>query len=423
MQVLRFGDRGAEVALLQKALVRADAGSLALDGIFGEKTRAAVLRFQRRKALVQDGIVGEKTLAALEPWLIGSVRHTLRAGDTLWKLSLRYGSSLTALETANPALDPFHLMIGQTLTVPLPFEVVPTDIPWCSALTGYCIRGLAARYPSIRTEVIGRSVLGRELFALTAGSGARRVLYTAAHHANEWITAPVLLHYAEELLSAASLGERIFGADATELLSACTVGFVPAVDPDGIDLVTGSLTASARSRAAAIAQNYPRIPFPDGWKANIDGVDLNLQYPAGWEEARRIKAEQGFASPAPRDYVGTAPLTAPESAALAAYTERVRPALILAYHTQGGVIYWKYRDIEVAGSRALAERFAAVSGYSYEDTPYASGFAGYKDWFIEKFDRPGFTVEVGQGENPLPITQFDEIYAKNRGILTLAALG
>ena len=58
-----------------------------------------------------------------------------------------------------------------------------------------------------------------------------------------------------------------------------------------------------------------------------------------------------------------------------------------------------------------------------EETPYASGFAGYKDWFIQNFRRPGYTIEAGSGTNPLPLSQFDEIYRDNLGILTTAALG
>jgi g-D-glutamyl-meso-diaminopimelate peptidase len=66
---------------------------------------------------------------------------------------------------------------------------------------------------------------------------------------------------------------------------------------------------------------------------------------------------------------------------------------------------------------------ARVSGYTLADAPYSSSFAGYKDWFIKLYRRPGYTIEVGRGENPLPLSQFDEIYRDNLGILIVAALG
>ncbi len=100
---------------------------------------------------------------------------------------------MRAIETANPGLDPFALGIGQTLTVPLRFDVVPTDISFSSEAVSWCVRGLAARYPFLASGEFGRSVMGRPLFRLSFGRGARRVLYSAAHHANEWITTPVLL--------------------------------------------------------------------------------------------------------------------------------------------------------------------------------------------------------------------------------------
>lgn len=195
---------------------------------------------------------------------------------------------------------------------------------------------------------------------------------------------------------------------------------IPAVNPDGIDLVTGDLqNREALQIAERIAAEFPGISFPSGWKANIEGTDLNLQYPAGWEQARELKFAQGFDRPAPRDFVGDAPLTAPESRALFDYTLSYMPALTLSYHTQGKVIYWKYLDYLPPRSKEIARKFGQVSGYLVEETPYASGFAGYKDWYIQSFDRPGYTIEVGLGENPLPITDFDAIYRENIGILTL----
>ena len=41
---------------------------------------------------------------------------------------------------------------------------------------------------------------------------------------------------------------------------------------------------------------------------------------------------------------------------------------------------------------------------------------------MQSYNRPGYTVEVGLGTNPLPISQFDKIYADNLGILTLGAV-
>ena len=121
--------------------------------------------------------------------------------------------------------------------------------------------------------------------------------------------------------------------------------------------------------------------------------------------------------------MGRAPLNQRESKAMAGYTEYIDPALVLAFHSQGKEIYWSFMDYDVPGARELGEEFARVSGYALEDTPYASSFAGYKDWFIKLFRRPGYTIEVGAGDNPLPLEQFDQIYRDTLGILVTAATG
>lgn len=423
MKTLQLGSIGPSVQLLQLALVRAGYAPLTTDGIFGSATQYALRRFQQSSALAPDGVVGALTHRALLPWYTGFAVCTVSSGDTLFSVAERYGTTVSAILTANPDTDAQRLAAGSALVVPLPFEVVPTTIDWCSALVGYCVRGLAARYPFIASGEIGKSVMGRPLWCMTLGRGENRVLYSGAHHANEWITAPLLLKFTEQLARAYAEGGTIYSQSAAELLDYATLFIVPAVDPDGIDLVTGELTAGEHYDAAlGIASAYPQYPFPSGWKANIRGVDLNLQYPAGWEQARANKAALGVTSPAPANFVGCAPLSAPESRALYDYTLSVSPALILAYHTQGEEIYWRYDGHAAEGAEEIGRVFARLSGYALEDTPFASGFAGYKDWFIDALDRPGYTVEAGRGANPLPIADFDTIYERNLGILTLAAL-
>ena len=303
--------------------------------------------------------------------------------------------------------------------------IVKTDVPMTSALANETIDNLAQAYSFIRTELLTTTAFGRPIRALVLGDGDRKVIYSAAHHANEWITAPVLLKFAEDLAEAIQTGGTLYGVPARTIAKAATVYLIPMVDPDGVDLVTGAITTGSLEyeQARNLADSYPNIPFPEGWKANLLGVDLNLQYPAGWLQAREIKFSQGFTRPGPRDYVGRSPLSQRESIALADFTEEIDPDLVLAYHSQGKVIYWQFKDYQVPGARALAEEFARLSGYALEDTPYESSFAGYKDWFIQKFRRPGFTIEVGSGESPLPLDQFDEIYKDNLGILVTAATG
>ena len=303
--------------------------------------------------------------------------------------------------------------------------IVRTDVPMTSELCDETIRQLADAYPFLKTEVLTTTAFGRPVFAIKIGDGDRDVLFTAAHHANEWITATLLLKFLEELSEAFRNGGRIYGVPAKTILRYATIHLVPMVDPDGVDLVTGTIRPQTPEYniARQIAGNFPDIPFPDGWKANLLGVDLNLQYPAGWLQAREIKFSQGYTRPAPRDYVGRAPLSQKESLALARYTEEVDSELVLAYHTQGKAIYWQFKNYYVTGARALAEAFAQSSGYRVEDTPYESAFAGYKDWFIQNWQRPGFTIEAGMGKNPLPLSHFDEIYRDNLGILVTAATG
>jgi len=86
-----------------------------------------------------------------------------------------------------------------------------------------------------------------------------------------------------------------------------------------------------------------------------------------------------------------------------------------AFHTQGEEIYWGFEGLEPPISETIVNEYVRVSGYIAVRN--IDSYAGYKDWFIQDFRRPGFTVELGRGVNPLPIDQFQSIYQRSLGIM------
>ena len=241
----------------------------------------------------------------------------------------------------------------------------------------------------VHREILTWTAQGRPVEAVRIGIGQRRVLMTAAHHGNESVTALLL----ERLLRAYCRGIRLkgqlFGFSCRGLYRRSTLYAVPLVNPDG----------------AALAQTN-RL-----WKANANGVDLNLNYPARWEAAKAMKAQM----PGPRDFPGFAPLDQPETMALAEYTKRIDPHTVAAWHTQGGEIYGPEDDF----GRLLARE----SGYTLCQPPPESRNAGFRDWFEQEFCRPGYTIEAGRGENPLPIPDLPRLYRENLPIFTLLLAG
>lgn len=420
MKNLYLGDRGVLVQYLQLALTRAGF-PVEINGEFDRNTCAMLKAFYQSNEAMGESVgcyVDNAAWNLLIPYLKGYTTHVIVGGDTLWRIAERYYAQVADILTANPEVDVRNLQVGTRLYIPFSYALVSEQVEYSSILNEYILEGLSVRYPFLEKGSVGESVMGKQIPYVRMGRGNTQVFYNASFHANEWITTPVLLKFLEEYAAAFSRGENIYGENAQQLFETYSLYLVPMVNPDGVDLVNGVINnAYYEAQTKAIAAAYPDIPYPSGWKANINGIDLNLQFPAGWENAKETKFAAGFTTPAPRDYVGDAPLTAVESVNIYQFTLSHDFRLILAYHTQGEVIYWKYLDYEPSGSRRIADYFGKVSGYQVEETPAASGYAGYKDWFIQEYNRPGYTIEAGLGENPLPMSQFPRIYRDNVGIL------
>lgn len=422
MRILRMGMSGTDVMEIQSLLKRLGYDPGPVDGVFGSRTRQAVMAFQRDFGLLADGVVGLNTFRVMERFLLGHDIYTVRPGDTLFGVARMYGTDIRLLTAANPGVDAQNLQPGQRLRVPYGIPVVPTDIDYTYAVLERNIDALAALYPFIETGVAGRSALGRNLYYIRLGTGPNRVLYNGAHHALEWITSPLLMKFAEDFARAYALGEPLADADPRRIWEDSSIYLVPMVNPDGVELVLNGLGRSNPNYEQLIEWNNGSTDFGTVWQANNRGVDLNHNYNAGWEQSRQAAEAIGITGPGPTRYGGPYAESEPEVRALADFTRGRDVALVLAYHSQGEVIFWSFQGLEPPESREIGEALAQASGYRLDEPAGIASYAGYKDWFIQDFRRPGFTVEVGRGANPLPITQFPQIYRDNLPLMLLAAV-
>ncbi|WP_251859753.1 M14 family metallopeptidase [Clostridium sp. Marseille-Q2269] len=422
MTVLKKGDRGSDVKKIQAVLKKIGYNLGVIDGIFGNITEDAVKRFQQNNRLIVDGIVGPKTYEVLNKFMLGYNTYTIKPGDTLYNIARRYYTTANKIITANPNINPNNLIIGNKIVVPIGINIVDTNIDYTYEIMENDIRALKARYPFIEVGVAGRSVLGKNLYYIKLGSGPNEVFYNGSHHALEWITTPLLMKFIEDFSRAYSENGEIKGYNIEDIWNKSSIYIMPMVNPDGVDLVINGLQRNNPYYNDLIKWNNGSTNFSQDWEANIRGVDLNHNYNASWYESKMAEESYGVYGPGPTRYGGPYPQSEPESRAVADFTRKHNFRLVLAYHSQGEVIYWTYRDIVPKDAREIGELFSKVSGYELEETTGIASYAGYKDWFISHYIRPGYTIEVGKGENQLPISQFDEIYKDNIEILLLAPI-
>lgn len=274
----------------------------------------------------------------------------------------------------------------------------------------------------IDISVIGSSLLGRGIHSLHIGNRQRKVLYCGGIHGREWITSLLLMYFAEELLNAFSKGDRICDMDICRLLESGGLTIVPVVNPDGVEIsVNGSDIPGLEGCLSddLMMKCRESRDYCSRWKANARGADINRNFNAGWDDVRAIAMERGINGPSPYGWAGEYPVSEPETRAVTRLCEKEAFRHLIAFHSAGEEIYWSYRNYTPSKAHIMAKILAMSSGYSLGEPEKSASSAGLKDWFMERFNAPAFTVEIGSGASPLPLSSFHFLYNRLREMLVL----
>lgn len=249
------------------------------------------------------------------------------------------------------------------------------------------------------TFIIGKSLLNRNIYCISIGNGKRFAVFAAAFHGLEYLTAAALISFAEKFSRSYAYHDLI------------RVLFIPMVNPDGVDIALNGIDPS-NSYHKNILRHTGIINFTDVWQANAAGTDINHNFDAGWQKILNF--------PSPTKYGGTYPCSEPETQAVSNILKKCRPELFIAFHSQGKEIYYDYNGMENTRSKKTAEVIADVCGYKTVIPKGTAAFGGAKDWYIKEYNEQAFTVELGLGKNPLPISELPQMEADTEKICLAA---
>lgn len=290
--------------------------------------------------------------------------------------------------------------------------------PCFKAYREYLLK-LRRKFPFLRVFTIGKSVLGREIFALSIGKPSPSVIFAGAFHASEWLTTLLLLKFVKNICLAISAEEELCSLGLVERFNQRGLTVVPMVNPDGVEIAVNG-PKSAGNMACIIEKIQSES---DGiWQANARGVDLNHNFDAGFRELKELEKENGIICPSPGQYGGLYPHSEPESASLVRLVKSTVAERVYAFHSQGEEIFYEYGDCTPPQSKYIADLLCRASGYRIVQNSGLNSHGGFKDFFIEKYKRSGFTIEIGKGKNPLPITDLRRIYQKTEELMTIATV-
>ena len=300
------------------------------------------------------------------------------------------------------------------LLLSLPFgnsskvNIVEENKPYTYNIMNQDLSELQERYKQVvKIKSIGTTHFGKSIWAVKLGTGKKNIVIIGTHHGREWLTSMLLMKMLETYADAYQEGKK-----KTNILNEVSIWFVPMLNPDGVDIQQNNLENFSSLHVNHLIRMNDGLVYFHSWKANGEGIDLNRQYPAGWEAL-----DVDPSVPSSKFYKGKAPLEAKEVKALTQFIEKIKPSAAIAYHTAGREIFWKYKNGKhLKRDFAIAKKISKLTGYKLGKPTKEAVGGGFTDWFITTYHRPAMTIEISYlvGETNPPLTVFKTEWRHNK---------
>lgn len=281
------------------------------------------------------------------------------------------------------------------------------------------IRLLDNRFKDLTVASCGKSLLDKTVYGFVLGDGDENILFVGGTHGLEWMTSLMLLKFTEKLMLAYENEDTLCGFNVKKLLKNKKLIIIPELNPDGIEI---SL------KGACACGKYKNKNFEicngdfSGWSANARGVDINHNFNADWYNLHEKERKENISGPSPRRYGGEYPESEPETKIITELCRNIDVNMLVTFHSQGEEIYYEYGNNTPEKSLYIAKIFSALTDYTLIKNEGLASSGGLKDWFIEEFKKSSFTIEIGKGKNPLPLSDFEDVYNKIESMMVISLL-
>ena len=249
--------------------------------------------------------------------------------------------------------------------------------------------------------IYGKSELGEDLVAFELGEGDKTILVQGSIHAREYINSFLLISIIKYLKNFTLNGRVII---------------IPLSNPDGVRICLEGADFIENKEKRELVKSILSNSNQKLYKANANGVDLNVNFDAKWGEG----ASNTKDSPSSENYIGPYPNSESEVKALIDLTIKESPFLTLSYHSKGNVVYYGFegqKENTLLYQKKYLDVIVNTTNYTPIYTRNSTG--GYKDYCLYVLGILSFTIETGKDylSHPIGLENLDTIFNENKDLI------